>query len=238
MSDIDWSLAPEGATHYMPKYKEYSEVWIKDISDIGYKYIRIDSGGYNWEFTDPIMHNELYGMIERPSKPVTEDKISCYVCHVGAFPMQQYCGSCGHELLSELNPVTLSPIYTKEMADNGELPSVGMEFILIYDELGSRFNSLNGSEVKIISSSECGVYTFKSKVQGLGALYLKPHHCEPVTPPIELVDGKAYQFNFADDKVMFGIYNLKRNIFSVEQGTYFDFSRVYNIQLLEVKSHD
>lgn len=30
--------------------------------------------------------------------PVVEDKVSCPVCYIGAFPSQQYCGSCGHEL--------------------------------------------------------------------------------------------------------------------------------------------
>ena len=55
------------------------------------------------------------------------DRVSCYVCHVGAYPMQQYCDSCGHELLSELIPEA-KPVYTKEMADNGVMPSVGMSF--------------------------------------------------------------------------------------------------------------
>lgn len=64
----------------------------------------------------------------KPSKPVTEDKISCFVCHVGAFPMQQYCGSCGHELLSELIPVTLSPVFTQDMFDAGESLDIGMMF--------------------------------------------------------------------------------------------------------------
>ena len=59
---------------------------------------------------------------------------------------------------------------------------------------------------------------------------------KPITPPIELIDGKAYQFNFVADDVMFGIYNSHRNILSVEQGTYFDIARVTNIKLLEVKS--
>jgi hypothetical protein len=64
-------------------------------------------------------------------KPVTEDNVSCYVCHVGAFPMQQYCGSCGHELLSELIPVT-SPIYTQAMANHNIFPLVGMECLVMY----------------------------------------------------------------------------------------------------------
>ena len=38
--------------------------------------------------------------------------------------MQQYCGSCGHELLSELIP-TQPPVFTQAMAEAGEFPSIG-----------------------------------------------------------------------------------------------------------------
>ena len=62
------------------------------------------------------------------------DKISCYVCHVGAYPMQQYCGSCGYELLSELIPET-KPVYTQAMKDNGVMPLAGMECMVLNDDL-------------------------------------------------------------------------------------------------------
>ena len=91
------------------------------------------------------------------------DKVSCYVCHVGAYPMQQYCGSCGHELLSELIPKQPKPVFTQAMADNGELPSVGMEcfgtssrglvmtswkkgFIIFFSPTYTIFKSSNGIE--------------------------------------------------------------------------------------------
>ena len=53
-------------------------------------------------------------LLEKESKA---DNISCYVCHVGANPIQQYCGVCGHELLSELIPPQPKPVFTQEMSD-------------------------------------------------------------------------------------------------------------------------
>ena len=84
-----------------------------------------------------LTHGEHYERYVRASKlllardldkELDMDRISCYVCHVGAYPMQQYCGSCGHELLSELVPQP-TPIFTQEMVDNGVLPSVGMKLM-------------------------------------------------------------------------------------------------------------
>ena len=71
--------------------------------------------------------NEYVKADKKLLKKRTEDKISCYVCNIGAYPMQQYCGNCGHELLSELIPPKPQPIFTKAMQDAGELPCIGME---------------------------------------------------------------------------------------------------------------
>ena len=109
------------------------------------------------------------------------------------------------------------PIYTNQMKEAGEFPSAGMTF-------------RDGVVLVVADSHEMYVVS----ISGVSIIMSLPE-IKPLTPPIELIDGKAYQFNFADDKVMFGIYNSDRNIFSIEQGTYFDFNRVYNIQLLEVK---
>ena len=70
--------------------------------------------------------NEYVKADKKLLKKRTEDKISCYVCNIGAYPMQQYCGNCGHELLSELIPPKPQPIFTKAMQEAEELPSVGM----------------------------------------------------------------------------------------------------------------
>lgn len=61
----------------------------------------------------------------------------------------------------------ITPIYTKDMADNGELPSVGMEFRLDYYEEDSRYNDMNKSILKVLSVSECGVISFEAKGKGM-----------------------------------------------------------------------
>jgi hypothetical protein len=33
MSDIDWSKAPEGATHYGPENNAYGAGWYKDVTE-------------------------------------------------------------------------------------------------------------------------------------------------------------------------------------------------------------
>jgi hypothetical protein len=131
------------------------------------------------------------------------DKVSCYVCHVGAYPMQQYCGSCGHELLSELVPP--QPIithaqgysikgdgdsktltYTQAMADNGELPSVGMDCMAFVDE--------NEKEVKEwFKGVVCGEYEGSPVIklddltdgtEGYFDVFSRVD-IKPLTPPIE-----------------------------------------------------
>ena len=113
------------------------------------------------------------------------DKISCYVCHVGAYPMQQYCGSCGHELLSELAPIQ-SLVYTQEMNDNDILPSVGMEFL----DSGSCFPKV----VRICLLVDGDGVVYKSSEAYYHSATLE--ECEPLPAPVELIDRKAYQFDY------------------------------------------
>ena len=58
-----------------------------------------------------------------------EDKISCKVCLVGNFTSQDYCQQCGNELHEQSQP-----IFTQAMADAGELPSVGVECMILFDQ--------------------------------------------------------------------------------------------------------
>jgi len=59
---------------------------------------------------------------------------------------------------------------------------------------------------------------------------------KPLTPPIKLVDGKAYQFDVRDKGGIFcGIYHEYDNKLHVGQAHYFDLLSATNIQLLEVK---
>ena len=131
-----------------------------------------------------------------------------------------------------IKPVTLSPVYTQEMADNGELPLVGME-CLLYNKLDSSdcspkiiidFINDNGA---LIRYDDSGLNLFLTDYDR--------YRFKPITPPIELIDGKAYQFE-ARGKTVIGVYDKGDKTFNIHQGYYFDLVSVTNIQLLEVKS--
>tara|TARA_R110000764_G_scaffold54926_1_gene119807 strand:+ start:7 stop:540 length:534 start_codon:yes stop_codon:yes gene_type:complete len=110
--------------------------------------------------------------------------------------------------------------YTQAMADNGELPSVGMEFIwrtwgedVLCKMLG-------------VHKDECWFDTKEGTKLVTNITNLKP-----LTPPIKLIDGKAYQFDFKGDINSFdsaiGIYDkagtgamwVKNKVFLVSQCT-------------------
>ena len=87
-------------------------------------------------------------------------------------------------------------IYTQAMADNNELPSVGMEF------LDSGSNLPNNVRVCIAVDDGNVVYR-NGEYDYLSAELAE---CEPLTPPIELIDGDAYSFDYKGEGVN-GIYS-------------------------------
>jgi len=122
-------------------------------------------------------------------------------------------------------PVTLSPVYTQEMADNGMLPSVGMVVL----------DKRNNNEYEILLPADNNGYYVM--IGGDGG-----YHCEllkylkPTTPPIKLVDGKAYQFDVRDKGgIVCGIYSKWDDKMHVGPSHYFDLLSATNIKLLEVK---
>ena len=157
------------------------------------------------------LFNYTHGTKELLTKELeVMDKVSCYVCHVGAYPMQQYCGSCGHELLSELVPPqptithaqgydikgdgdSKTPAYTQAMADNGELPSVGMECCY------SSLNRIVWNKCTIIAYYDGFVWTSDNGIRQLNLTAFKP-----LTPPIELIDGGLYLFDAGNSKKLVG----------------------------------
>tara|TARA_R110000772_G_scaffold32817_3_gene80149 strand:- start:168 stop:908 length:741 start_codon:yes stop_codon:yes gene_type:complete len=72
------------------------------------------------------------------------------------------------------------PVFTQEMADNGVLPSVGME-CLILDEVHKVL--LLPDDTRAYVTLYEGEYFFNTI-----------DFMKPLTPPITLIDGKAYQF--------------------------------------------
>ena len=128
---------------------------------------------------------EIQEGFKRKTKENKVDNISCYVCHVGAHHMQQYCGTCGHELLSELIP-TQSPEFTQEfrlISGRGEtwhkckVVFKGKRYTVVENENGKEFSRRTAKLV-----------------------------IRDVRPPVELIDGKAYQFEY-DGEIIAGVFS-------------------------------
>ncbi|HHZ70469.1 MAG TPA: hypothetical protein EYN54_09400 [Methylococcaceae bacterium] len=114
------------------------------------------------------------------------------------------CPGCGDKP-EPVKAKPLQPIFTKAMKENNELPQKGMDFIINYHEHLSRYNDMDGLVATVISVSDCGVITFNTSA-GLGALRLPVSKCKVIEPPIELIDGKAYQFTNENATIEQGVY--------------------------------
>tara|TARA_R110000851_G_scaffold160243_2_gene303482 strand:- start:688 stop:1560 length:873 start_codon:yes stop_codon:yes gene_type:complete len=112
-------------------------------------------------------------------------------------------------------PSKPKPVFTQEMCDNGESPSVGMEFLMKHKDADESWAQPDfhpakmkaiGDELFIIESlSECN--RLKESVGTIDDYLFKP-----LTPPIELIDGKAYQFDYDGDTFQ-GIYSERGDDF-------------------------
>jgi hypothetical protein len=81
-------------------------------------------------------------------------------------------------------------VYTQEMHDNGELPSVGME--CLYKERGG----INWCKCKVIAIHGVKIWIENLDKQSTPLNNISTLEFKPLTPPIELISGKAYQFDY------------------------------------------
>ena len=126
-------------------------------------------------------------------------------------------------------------IYTQAMADNGELPSVGMMV-----ETTVEFNGFDaGSVLKVYShdveSNDNCVLAGSGKYQSGGVVAFEYHikYLKPLTPPMTLIDGKAYQFDYRDIETC-GVYSKDHNLL-YSADSIIDISDCTNIQPLTVE---
>ena len=115
-------------------------------------------------------------------------------------------------------------VFTQEMADNGVLPSVGME---CQTSTGVVTIAYKGNKLLIAIDDEGTEFQLSNK----GAL----HALKPLTPPITLIDGKAYQFDYNEKKSIHCIYVESGNIFLSSMGSYCPDGDCTNIQPLTVE---
>jgi len=130
-----------------------------------------------------------------------------------------------NKCVEEMTNMNIKPVYTQAMVDAGVVPSVPMR---------CQWNGHNTNITLTFIGDEmfCGNNETNKEVAG----YIQD--LKPLTPPIELIDGKAYQFNSRNGDTWCGIYHDLRDIFYVDDDQCFDSSAVANIQLLEVKNND
>lgn len=165
--DIEWSKAPEGATHYVVLGGDVVYYKIKDDDIKAY-------------------HNTW----------------------VSDFSEKEWLVDNAFRISNETQP-TLT--YTQAMADNGELPSVGMKFIYC-DSTNTKNNAIvtYASEWNIVFKCLDDGFSkdveLAKEISGLDII----RQILPLTPPVELIDGKAYQFDYshhADYYNIQGVYN-------------------------------
>jgi hypothetical protein len=114
-----------------------------------------------------------------------------------------------------------TPIFTQEMADNGVLPSVGMECRAITNTVTIGYVG-NNFLVLVFPDGSDGTITHKEALEDL----------KPLTPPITLIDGKAYQFECGSNTRL-GFFNGKGFVGGVH--SYWELSACTNIQPLTVE---
>ncbi len=86
---------------------------------------------------------------------------------------------------------TSKPVYTQEMHEAGELPSVGMECLTKYKHQDDTM----WLSCFIVGLNKDGDYlVFEHTIRGLDQHHIKDgvYDFKPLTPPVKLVDGKAY----------------------------------------------
>jgi hypothetical protein len=104
--------------------------------------------------------------------------------------------------------VKTEPVFTQEMADNGVLPSVGMECLILYSSSNYKGTiTYIGKGVGVYHSKDNDKeYTFPLDSVSFKAL-------KPLTPPITLEHGMGYQFTNIEDNTIHGIYDEDENSF-------------------------
>jgi len=97
--------------------------------------------------------------------------------------------------------VDVKPVYTQTMKDNGELPAVGMECLINFPDIDNAWYEY--------TIDFMGEHSFIATCEDVSERFghVEDVHFKPLTPPIVLEDGKAYQFVTIEDNTIHGIYN-------------------------------
>jgi len=150
------------------------------------------------------------------------------------------------ELTEKMTPIPEDkPVYTQAMCDAGTLPPIGAKILIVEDtkfyscHYDITYDRSTGYEAIVVS---CGIRpdngaSLVTITDGKGFVTINPDWIAPLTPPIELVDGKAYQFKLNGQLI--GFYRKDRKSFFTELhggNKVCGENEPSTIQLLEVKS--
>jgi len=134
--------------------------------------------------------------------------------------------NCDYQLIERPED---KPVFTQTMVDAGELPSVGMEC-----KFKTTFFSLDSS-----NSGYCKIIAYHKKSVWIcinghsdSVINIDVIDFKPLTPPIQLVDGEAYSFNFDEYYPVNGIYDDSKATCMWVQGNAYSINNCTNIVLL------
>ena len=144
-----------------------------------------------------------------------------FICNVGEF----------NQCVEEMTNMNIKPIYTQAMVDAGVMPSVGMECLINFPDIDNAWYEY--------TIDFMGKHTFIASCEDVSERFghIEDVHIKPLTPPIELIDGKAYQFSVNGNEPIHGIYNRLSNGF-YHIAILYGLKSCTSIQLLEVKNND
>jgi hypothetical protein len=131
-------------------------------------------------------------------------------------------------LINNKEAVMSKDIYTQAQADAGELPSAGME--CLYSNRCDAHPKHERCTIEYIGDLYC-VIVLPDNRQGCSRI--ANYSFKPITPPIELEDGEAYQFDYIN-KPRKGFYDSCGGGMMVFLGGWCSPSNATNIKTLTV----
>ena len=134
-------------------------------------------------------------------------------------------GGYSNKRLLEIQTAMSKPAtYTQAMADNGELPSIGMECLL-------KNSGAWDFAIVTVRTKQYIIFTLKDGREEVRDVNY--YDIKPLTPPITLIDGKAYQFELSGVDTL-GFYSACYDAFIVHHSKY-NVGDCINIQPLTVE---
>ena len=217
--------------------------------------MNVKTKGFALELADLLEKHSIY--ITAPNTD-PENKIFSYVnfiargrseslmpklqrCHVSSYDLRCQTGMSSREAnelyqsnkqyyIDALKPTT--PIYTQAMCDAGELPSVGMECVAVYGSSKDKVTVVHTNDKnQFCCIDDRGDYLIHYPKDNLEESF------KPITPPIELKDGKAYQFTYGNTPVITGLYSKQNKQLQAVAGHYEE-RHCTNIKPLTVKGEE